>query len=558
MVTAERRKARTRTWQDWFALRNWRRATQVLTFVLFLGLFFATVYPLKVPLPPDFFMRLSLLNDLSAMVSSRAVIWSLVPIAVVVLVATVLLGRVFCGWVCPLGTLLDLTDRLFEKRVRRSLMRERRWRNVKFYLLAFVGVAALLGVQIAFLFDPLALITRAFTLALFPPLQLAYRLVGAKVPTLGDWMATHFGWIFPEATVHFRMSLVALTILLLIIAANALSPRFWCRNLCPLGALLGLLSRAPLLRKRVSDACDKCRVCASLCRMQAIDNNTIRTNPTECILCMSCVATCPTKAIRYSWHWGDTAPAKWATQLPERQPQLVRRRLVFAGLAGVAWAAVARTNAGAELSATQQPVSSPFLLRPPGSLPEPEFLSRCVRCSLCMKVCPTGGLQPAVAEAGLEGFWTPVLVPRVGECAPECTACGQVCPTQAIQPFTAEEKAWLYIGTAIIDRSLCLVWSAQKECLDCDEECTYRAIEWRLIEGVPHPFVNDQICVGCGLCEARCPVQPLAAIRVYSFGDKRSWSREKQKLWRQKAKRKGAEWSELISHIKSHEGSEAQ
>jgi ferredoxin len=133
----------------------------------------------------------------------------------------------------------------------------------------------------------------------------------------------------------------------------------------------------------------------------------------------------------------------------------------------------------------------------------------------------------------------------MGECAPECTACGQVCPTQAIQPFSAEEKAWLYIGTAVIDRSLCLVWSAQKQCLVCDEVCTYRAIEWKVIDGVAYPIVNDQICVGCGLCEARCPVQPQAAIRVYSFGDKRSWSREKQKRWRQMAKRKGATWEEL-------------
>ncbi|MCS7188117.1 MAG: 4Fe-4S binding protein, partial [Armatimonadota bacterium] len=186
-----------------------------------------------------------------------------------------------CGWVCPLGTLIDITDKFFEKQVRRPLMRERRWRNVKFYLLAFISVAALFGVQIAFLLDPISLLTRALTLAFFPPLQLGYQLLGAHLPSLGDWLGQNFGWIFPEAAIHFRMGLVAFAIFLLIIAANALSPRFWCRNLCPLGALLGLLSKFSLLRKKVSEDCERCRICTSLCRMQAIDNNTIRTEPVE-------------------------------------------------------------------------------------------------------------------------------------------------------------------------------------------------------------------------------------------------------------------------------------
>lgn len=544
-AAVKNRLAKKITWRILVSAHNWRRFIQISALLLYLALFFSAVYPLKVFLPPDMFLRLSLLNSFSAMLSSRTVILQILPWASVTLVVTLLLGRIFCGWICPLGTIIDITDRFFEKRVRRPLMRERRWRNIKFYLLAFIVLSALVGVQIAFLFDPISLLTRALTLAFFPPLQFGYQLLGKYLPSFKDWAAQYFGWIFPESALRFRMGIVAFGIFVLIVAANALSPRFWCRNLCPLGALLGLLSRFPLLRKKVSNVCNRCRVCSSLCRMQAIDNNTIRTNPTECILCMSCAAACPNEAIRYSMHWRDNAPENWASEVPERQPQLARRRLVFAGLAGVAWAALARTNAGAELSASQQPISSPFLLRPPGSLPENEFLSRCVRCSMCMKVCPTGGLQPAIAEAGLEGFWTPVLVPRMGECAPDCTACGQVCPTRAIQPFSVEEKAWLYIGTAVIDRSLCLVWSAQKQCLVCDEVCHYRAIEWKVIDGVAYPIVNDQICVGCGLCEAHCPIQPQAAIRVYNLGDKRSWSREKQKRFRQMAKRKGVTWEEL-------------
>lgn len=515
-----------------------RRGVQLFCLALFLLLFFWALFPVRSPIPVDLFLRLSLLNVVSSMLASREWIPSLALWGILVTGVTLLLGRIFCGWICPLGTILDITDRLFAKRVRRPAMRERRWRNGKFFLLIAVGISALLGVQIAFLFDPIALLLRTFTWAFYAPLQLGYQLLGERVPFIGGWITERFRGVFPEALVHYRMGFWVFLLFLLILLANGLSPRFWCRNLCPLGALLGLLSPFSLLRKRVSGACDRCRICANLCKMQAIDYNRIQTHPAECVLCMSCVALCPVKALRYGLHWGDSAPAQWKSEPPQTSPRVTRRQLIFAGLAGLAWASLARTNAGAELSVRQLPISSPFLIRPPGSLPEEEFLSRCLRCGLCMKVCPTGGLQPALSEAGLEGFWTPVLVPRMGECAPECTACGEVCPTQAIQPFTAEEKNWIYIGTSVIDHNLCLVWSAQKQCLVCDEVCTYKAIEWRLIEGVPHPFVNEHKCVGCGLCEARCPVQPQAAIRVYNMGDKRTWDKEKQKRWRELGERR--------------------
>jgi NAD-dependent dihydropyrimidine dehydrogenase PreA subunit len=149
-----------------------------------------------------------------------------------------------------------------------------------------------------------------------------------------------------------------------------------------------------------------------------------------------------------------------------------------------------------------------------------------------MRVCPTNGIQPALGEAGLEGFWTPVLVPRIGPCAAECTACGQVCPTDALAPFTVEEKYWIYLGTAAIDRSTCLVWAHGRQCLICDEYCTYDAIYWKQDEqGRRVPYVDEYRCVGCGLCENACPIQPLAAIRVSSIGDKREWPRGVQQRW---------------------------
>ena len=189
---------------------------------------------------------------------------------------------------------------------------------------------------------------------------------------------------------------------------------------------------------------------------------------------------------------------------------------------GAAWALLVKTNADAKLARDSQiKLSSAKLIRPPNALPEQEFLAKCVRCGDCMKVCPTGGLQPAISEAGLEGFWSPVLVSKIGECTQACNLCSQVCPTGAIQPFEIREKPKIFLGTAVIDRSQCVAWSLGRRCLLCDEVCSYNAVDARVVDGVRVPFVNQTVCVGCGICENNCPVHPVAAIKVYSFGDKR-------------------------------------
>ena len=215
------------------------------------------------------------------------------------------------------------------------------------------------------------------------------------------------------------------------------------------------------------------------------------------------------------------------------------RRRLFQGIGIGALAAVlGKTNAAAKTSrAGLIPLSSPALIRPPGALPEEEFTNRCIRCSECMKVCPTGGLQPAITEAGIAGLWSPVLVPRIGECTQNCNLCSQVCSSQAIQPFEISEKPHIYIGRAVIDRSQCIVWNSGKQCLVCDEYCSYHAVHWQTVEGVRRPFVDEHKCVGCGICENACPIQPVAAIRPFSFGDKRNMSRADQKAFFEQGKK---------------------
>lgn len=197
-------------------------------------------------------------------------------------------------------------------------------------------------------------------------------------------------------------------------------------------------------------------------------------------------------------------------------------------LAGAATVPLLRTT---PLSKTGVP--TPQLIRPPGSLEEKEFLKKCVKCGECMKVCITNGLQPTLLEAGLEGIWSPVLVPRIGYCEYRCTLCGQVCPTGAIRKLEQKEKAKISIGTAMIDKGRCLPYAHATPCIVCEEVCpTPKKAIWfekSLVKDrdgreitVQQPRVDLELCIGCGICETKCPVLGQPAIYVTSIGESRS------------------------------------
>jgi len=211
----------------------------------------------------------------------------------------------------------------------------------------------------------------------------------------------------------------------------------------------------------------------------------------------------------------------------EKRLDLSRRALMACGASGLGAAVLFRLRPESERAAFE-----PSLIRPPGALAEREFLSRCVKCGECMKVCPTSALQPALFQAGLEGIWSPVLVAVIGYCEYECNLCGQVCPTGAIAHVPLAEKKNLKIGVALVDRDRCLPFAQGKDCIVCEEHCPTptKAIWLREVEvpgrdggaiTVRQPHVDSELCIGCGICETKCPVRDLPAIRVTSAGETR-------------------------------------
>jgi len=215
---------------------------------------------------------------------------------------------------------------------------------------------------------------------------------------------------------------------------------------------------------------------------------------------------------------------------PPKQAELdlKRRSVMFAAAAGIGGALLVRTSALGESK-----TFSPGLIRPPGSLGEDDFLSKCIRCNECMKVCPTNAIQPALMEGGLEGLWTPVLKMRLGYCEYECNLCSQVCPTHAIQLLRLEDKQKVKIGMAFFDRNRCLPYASARTCIVCEEHCPTpkKAIWFQEVEvmtpggaltTVKQPRVNPELCNGCGVCENKCPITDQRGVYVTSVGETRN------------------------------------
>ncbi|MCH5276535.1 MAG: 4Fe-4S dicluster domain-containing protein [Desulfovibrionaceae bacterium] len=495
-------------------LRRYAQAGSLGLFCLLLG---AAESGSFFGLPADLFLRLDPLAGLAVPVVARGPVPGLFP-ALFIILLTLWAGRLFCGWLCPMGATLDAAGGMVRRIVRRkkaeTLRLEPVLRGLKYLVLAAILGAAVCGVNLAFWASPLSLTTRLYALVLHP---LGLESIGQSleaVSPLLEWLGVT-DWLYelPESR-HFLTAGWTGLFWLALLGLELIRPRFWCRYLCPAGAVLGLFSRRSFRTRHVSAACTSCGRCSARCPAGIIRNaRPTEPCPSECLACQTCVSVCPHGAVRYDSGGSRAVPSLF------HQPSVPSRRafcaLLGAGAAGAALAGLSRADTLRQGAGT--------VIRPPGSRPEPDFLKRCLRCGECMKACPTGGLQPTWFQAGFSGIFTPFLDPRSGACRPDCTACGAVCPTQAILALPLTEKRWAKTGTAVINRKNCLAWAEDKRCMVCKENCPYGAVDVSMRSGhkAPVPAVHDTRCYGCGFCEQACPqtpsaivVEPVGALRL--------------------------------------------
>lgn len=412
---------------------------------------------------------------------------------IVVVLLTVLFGRVYCSVICPLGILQDAANALHKgKKNRFAYKKANNW--LRYGVLVFFIAAIVAGfTAIAALIEPYGMFGRM--VSAIPSSALVNRIVAG-------------------------VSFVA------IVGLAFFCGRWWCGNVCPVGTILGLLSRFSLFKPVIDTAkCNGCKKCARNCKCSCIDPEQHAIDYSRCVVCMDCLSNCHQGAIRYQ----IALPAKAKADLKSGTTPDAGRRAFLTGAVLAAGAAAAKAqemkvDGGLATILDKKVPARNTRITPPGSESARHMYQHCTACQLCVDHCPQHVLRPST---DLQHFMQPESSYEKGYCRPECTVCADVCPAGAIKPITVEEKSSTQIGHAVWVRENCVVLTDGVTCGNCARHCPSGAIqmvdtdgysEFKDRKGNPYrlqiPVVNEERCIGCGACENLCPARPFSAIYV--------------------------------------------
>ena len=319
--------------------------------------------------------------------------------------------------------------------------------------------------------------------------------------------------------------------------------RTWCNTICPVGTLLGLISRHSYLKMTIdNEKCKNCRKCERNCKAACIDINTLSIDYSRCVACGNCEKQCTFDAMHFTSAPQQKKETCKPTTTKEKDEDATGRRAVLTGVALLAGTAIAKAQKKIEPKTTDGGLADLIKkekphrekpITPPGSLSIQHLRTHCTACQLCINACPNDVLRPS---SSLDHFMQPEVSFERGYCRPECTRCSEVCPTSAIQPVTIEERTAIQVGHAVWTRELCVPVKDGKPCGLCSRKCPAGAIQMVPLQAGVHrdgrrwldadnkeiprdkvlliPVVNEEKCIGCGACENLCPSNPLSAIHV--------------------------------------------
>lgn len=435
-------------------------------------------------------------------------------IVAVLLLLTVLFGRVYCSVICPLGVMQDIISWIHGRTKKKNRFRftyspAKKWLRY--------------GVLVLFL---AALVLGAHSLvAIVAPYSAYGRIASNLFAPLYQWGNNFFAWIAERAGSYAFYSvdvwiksvstfaIAAATFVVIFILAWK-NGRTWCNTICPVGTILGFFSRRSIFAPVIdTEKCRSCGLCGRQCKASCINMKEHEIDYSRCVACMDCIDTCKDGAIRYEPYWKRSS----RRSVPHDEG---RRAFLISGAIAATAATVKaqemKVDGGlAEISNAEKPERQMPLV-PAGSQSLKNFSDHCTACQLCVSVCPNQVLRPS---ASLLTLMQPEMSYERGYCRPECNKCSQVCPAGAIRPVSIEEKSSIQIGCAVVNLDSCIVNKDNVKCGNCARHCPAGAI--RMVRRNPEdkeslmiPTVNEERCIGCGACENLCPARPFTAIHV--------------------------------------------
>ena len=443
-----------------------------------------------------------------------------VGVVAMLVVLTLVFGRIYCSVICPLGVMQDIISRLhgIRKKNRFTYSKEKRW--LRYGVLVVFVASALAGVNaVVSLLAPYSSYGRIASSLMKPVYETGNNVLAAIAEHLDS-----YAFYSVDVWMKSLPTMIVASVTLVVIAVLAWrGGRTYCNTVCPVGTILSFLARFSWLKVRIDGSkCVNCGLCTKNCKASAIDFKNHKIDYSRCVVCGDCIDKCNKGAISLSHSLPRRDEQRQASQsFPTGGVEGAGRRSFLLGLAVASTAAALaqeKKKVDGGLAAIEDKIAPKRLtpLTPPGSLSAQHFAQHCTACQLCVSTCPNGVLRPST---GLSTFMQPTMSYERGYCRPECTKCGEVCPTGAIKPITRAQKSAMQIGHAVWIKKNCVPLTDGVECGNCARHCPTGAITMVPLDpndehSLKIPAVNEARCIGCGACENLCPARPFSAIYV--------------------------------------------
>ncbi len=503
------------------------RFISAVIFILLMSSIFFNVYNFTSPETARYIALTQFIPSALSFIEQPSVIFlSFILVTILTLAA----GRSYCSFFCPLGIFQDFVSRGASILSGRKKYRYTSPHNLLRYSILTITIISYSasGTFLIIWLDPFSIYGRFFSQILSPFLTGINNIVSVVLSKFNIYSMHSVDIKYASTGLLFAV----ITMMLFIIILAAFRGRLYCNTICPVGSILGLISKFSFLKIEIDkNKCIHCSSCERVCKSSCIEHAVEHVDYSRCVSCFNCVKVCPNSSIKFTSGYSgrfneddntamDKEELRPYRENVNRQNIKIARKSFIAGMTFIPSLLTAQTSLKKQQLYIQDISKQKFYKKkiftsPPGSQSIDLFNKSCSGCSLCITKCPSSVLQPAVMQYGLSGIMQPYLDFNTGYCNYDCTICSEVCPTSAIKKISAAEKHLIQTGKSFFIKENCITYTNGTDCGACSEHCPTKAVKMIPFKNkLVIPEVNQAICIGCGACEYVCPVRPLKAIYV--------------------------------------------